>query len=324
MKANNPKSFFLLIALMLVHCIGFGLTAFQNSNLDDAKVAYADVTSFDDGFVAITNSGRIDWISEEGVVSMSKTFEGESFKSILAIQQQFLILSSNGQILLFENDSSFHTIHKPSNNTINCITLFKNRIIAGCDEGELLIGNNENSLKSIQLELKGNMVSLSAGINDCWGVSDQGEIIHSKDGLNWIVFDFNSVYKAYYKACSFIKVECTPDQIAVIGKNSDGSPVLFFSSKGNVWSERVLNYTSEEGAADSLNDIPTDICYDAANDQFLLTCANGRLMTIPSCSHCQKVYQISLENLNAIAGNESKIMVVGTNNFVQMMNVIAF
>jgi hypothetical protein len=169
--------------------------------------------------------------------------------------------------------------------------------------------------------LKGNIVSLSSGINDCWGVTDQGEIISSKDGLNWTIFDFNSVYKGYYETCKFIKVETTPNQIAVLGINDEGLPVLFFSSKGNVWTERSLLFTNEEGVPEMLNEIPTDIFYDENNDQFILSDKQGGIMTIPSCSHCQKRYKISNEKLNAIAGNNLKIIIVGENNLKKIINI---
>jgi hypothetical protein len=324
MKSGNPKSMLILISLMLVTSFGFGFSASQNENLPKERAAYTDVVSIADGFIAITNNGRIDWISDKGVVTQTKSFGGESFKSILANNQQLIILNSKGHLFFFDNDSSLHEIENQSKTAINCITLFKNRIIAGCDEGGLCVGNIENSLKSIQLDLKGNIVSLSAGINECWGVTDKGEIISSKDGINWIIFDFNSVYKGYYKACTFIKVETIPNQIVVVGKTEDGTPALFFSSKGNVWSERPLSYTNEKGFIDILKVSPKDIYYDFSMDQFIMIFNEGKLLTIPSCSHCQKMYEITNQNLNSISGNNGKILIVGENNYFNIIDVNEF
>lgn len=319
-KSGNPKTILFIASFLLVYSFCFGFSPIQNANTPLVEISYTDVVSYADGFIAITNNGRIDWISDKGDVTKTKSFNGESFKSILINNQQLILLGLHGQILFFKNDSSFYKMENPSGNSFKCITHFRNEIIAGCENGELCFGYDENSFKSFKLELKGNIVSLSSGIKDCYGVTDHGEIIHSNDGLNWTIFDFNSVYNGYYKTCNFIKVETTPSQIAVVGKNDEGLPVLFFSSKGNVWTKRPLNYTNEEGFHDLLNNIPSDIYYDATNDQFILLCSDGNLMTIPTCSHCQKIYQISKKNLTAIAGNESKILVVGNNMYIKLCN----
>jgi hypothetical protein len=168
--------------------------------------------------------------------------------------------------------------------------------------------------------LKGNIVSLSPGAAECYGVTDQGEIIQTNDGLKWSIFDFNDVYKGYYKTCSFTKVLVTPKQIAVIGKNADGTPVLYFTSQGNVWSERRLIYADENGFGGYLTDIPNDIYYDSFKDLFILACSNGKMLTIPSCSHCNKLYTISDKNLWGVSGNEHALILVGDDKFIKIMN----
>lgn len=323
MKQVNLKPILFVASLILVNSFGFGFFSSQNSKNQPVGVSYTDVEPFADGFIALTNNGQIDWISENEKVTQTKNFDKEAFKALVVNNQQLIILGFNGQIFYVENDLSIHEIENLSSSSIQCITLFKNKIIAGCEHGELFVGDDVSTLKKLKLELKGSIVSLSSGIKDCYGVTDHGEIIHTIDGLNWTVFDFNSVYKGFYKACAFIKVEVAPKQIAVIGINEDNHPVLLFSSKGNVWTERILDYTDENGAHHLLSDIPTDIFYNTANDQFILTLANGRLITLPSCSHCQKYYKISNEDFNAIAANLSKIMIVGSNKYIKIINADA-
>lgn len=314
-KSGNPKPILLIASFLLVFGFSFGFSPTQIENASVVEISYTDVVAYGDGFIAITNNGRIDWISYNGDVTKTKSFDGESFKRILINNLQLVILDVHGQILLFENDSSFHKIENQSQTIINCITLFKNRIIAGCDKGELCVENTDNSFKSIQLELKGSIISLSSGINDCWGVTDQGEIIHSNDGINWAIFDFNTLYKGFYKSCSFSKVLLASDQIAVVGRNEDGSPALFFSSKGNVWTERSLLFTDENGVMEMLKDAPNDIFYDHVNDQFILCGSEGQMLTVTSCSHCQRSHKIYNRKLNAIAGNNQKIVLVGESDF---------
>jgi len=321
MKHTNPKPILIVISLMLITLLGFGFSFQQHTNDSGIKDMYVDVVNSANGFVAITNSGRIDWISDHGEVSQTKNTEGEVFRNIINHQQQIIVADELGSQFYFENTTTYKKIDGSTNAPINCFTLFKNRIIAGHNRGELSVEDEDGSFEVIHLDLKGDIVSLSSRSDECYGVTNQGEIIHSRNGIDWTIFDFNKVYTGFYKACTFIKVEATPDQIAVVGKNSDGLPVLFFSSKGNVWSERALDYTDDQGFYVTLQDMPSDICYDATYDRFLLSFAKGRLMIIPSCSHCQKVYQITDENLYRLAVNESKLIVVGTNKFFKIINL---
>lgn len=320
MKITNLKSKLFLSSLLLVACCGFGFSSFPENNTPKISGSYSHVVSLPDGFVAITTDGRIDWISDNGKVFQTKKIEGEELQSALINNQQLIVSGVQGSMFYFEKDTIFQKIDSGSNQTINCLTEFKNKIIVGCDNGELRIGNPKEPMKSIRLDLKGNIVSISSNDLKCYGVTDQGEIIHTNDGLNWVIFDFNKVYNGYYKACSFIKVLSTPKQIAVIGINEDDLPVLLFSSEGNVWSERSLIYTNENGFNDYLDDIPNDIYYDKSTDQFIMICTNGKLMIIPSCSHCNKLYAISENNLKGISGNEHHVIIIGDNNYLRIIN----
>ncbi|HNW49800.1 MAG TPA: hypothetical protein PKH79_01875 [Prolixibacteraceae bacterium] len=320
MKQANLKPILIVVSLMLITRLGFGFSSQQPANNSEQKEAYVDVVNSANGFVAITNSGQIDWISDQGEIVQTKMTGGEAFHCMLNREQQIVVAGELGSLFYFENATTFKKVNGGTNTPINCLTLFKNKIIAGHNSGELSVENEDGSFGVIPLDLKGDIVSLSSQPDECYGVTNQGEIIHTNDGIEWSIFDFNKVYAGFYTSCTFVKVEATPYQIAIVGKNVDGFPVLYFSSKGNVWSDRALNYTDDNGFYDRLKDIPSDIGYDATNDQFILTCANGRLMTIPSCSHCQKIYQITDENLLALAGNKSKLIVVGTNHFFKIIN----
>jgi hypothetical protein len=316
---GNSKQILILTSLLLAVSNCFGFSAFINTNIREMPGSYLAVVSQADGFVAITNDGRIDWISDKGTVTKTKSIKGEELQTALICKRQLIVSGVQGSLFYSENDTTFTKIDCGATQTIKCLAQFENQMIAGCGGGELRIGNPGNPFKSIRLELKGNIVSLSSGASGCYGLTDRGEIIYTTDGLNWTIFDFNDVYKGYYKACSFVKILAAANQIVVAGKNEDGLPVLFFSSKGNVWSERPLIYTDEKGFNADLVDIPNDIYYDNSKDQFILVCTNGKLMTIPSCSHCNKLYEISGNNLTGISGNENNIIVVGDNNYFRII-----
>jgi len=197
------------------------------------------------------------------------------------------------------------------------LALFQGTILAGTDEGAILSGDGKGAFRRTYLAVNGNIVSLSARKSDCFGVTDQGEIIRTTDGTNWVVFDFNQEYAGFYKPCSFSVVLATDKQIAVAGIQDDGSPALMFSTQGNVWSVRTLNYTDDQGVPGYLEDTPNGIFYDSVRDLFFMACTNGKLMKIPSCSHCNKLAQITSGQLSSISGNNNTLIVVGASYFVQ-------
>ena len=316
MTHGNPTFIFLLASLLFVSNNGFGFPLFPPCSVQESSEKYIEVTSQGDGFIAITNKNRIVWISKIGKTVKTENIKGELLNCLAAKEQRVIVAGEKGVIYAFQNDSSFQKIESGTTKNINCVALFRNRIIAGTDGGALRIENDEGLFVNVSLKLKGNIISLSAETSVCYGISDRGEIIHSTDGLNWILFDFNEVYKGYYKACTFSKILVTPIQIAVIGKNTECQPVLFFSSAGNVWSERQLIYSDEKGFNTQLSDFPVNIYYDSFKDQFILVCTNGNLMTIPSCSHCNKFYKISENRLNGISGYEKELILVGDNNYI--------
>jgi len=98
-------------------------------------------------------------------------------------------------MLISSGEDNFSKIDCGTNRNINTLTFFKEKIVAGAEGGEIVVGTESGLFKTIQLDLKGNIVSLSANTTDCYGVTHKGEIIHTKDGINWSVFDFNKAYE---------------------------------------------------------------------------------------------------------------------------------
>jgi len=282
---------------------------------------YNALISYQDGFLAAGSGGRIDWISTSGEITKSEKFPNEEFNCLLACNEQVIVAGNKGSMVISSGKGTFRKVDSGTNKNIHTLVLFKEMILAGADQGLMLIGDKKGLFREKQLALKGDLVSLSATISDCYGVTDQGEIIHSADGVNWTVFDFNKTYAGYYKSCHFTRVLVTENRIAVTGKYEDGTPALLFSAQGNVWTERVLNYTDDQGIASSLADIPSDLFYDSSEDQFVVCCSKGTLMTIPACSHCNKLFVCSTEDLSAISGNGKTVMIVGDHYYITAINI---
>jgi hypothetical protein len=292
------------------------------ASMKEGKSAgYTSVTRYKDGFLAAGSDGRMDWISITGKITKSKSFPGESFNCVFSDDKIIIAAGDNRSMRISNDGELFRKIENGLNRNINSLTLFKGNIIAGADDGIIIYGDPDGVLKETKLNLKGNIVSVSSRISDCYGVTDEGEIIHTKDGILWDIFDFNRVYSGYYKTCFFNKVLVTENRIAVAGIHADGSPVLMFSNQGGVWTERPLNYTDDQGANLFLSDQPNDILYDDVADQFYLACNGGHLMQLPSCSHCNKVASFQVGDIEGISLFDNTMLIVGSNYFIKSINI---
>lgn len=281
---------------------------------------YTSITRYYGGFVATGTDGRIDLISITGKITKSQTYPGESFHSVISDNKMIIAAGDNGILRISSDGEGFRKIESGSKRNINSVTIFNGSIVAGADNGTILSGDPGGTLKEIRLNLKGNIVSVSSRKTDCFGVTDAGEIIHSRDGAHWDIIDFNQVYAGYYKSCSFTKVLVTENRIAVAGIQTDGSPVIMFSTQGGVWTERPLYYTNDEGIRMFLSDSPNDVIYDEASDLFFIACNNGKLMELPSCSQCNKLSYLQVEDIEGISIIEDTMMIVGKNYFIKAVN----
>lgn len=314
----------LVIVLLTLGTCGVASTFVFEAEKQNLQCDYTTVITAKNGFVAANQLGRIDWISGKGEITQSDSISGHKLNCLLLIDKSLIAAGDKGAIWRSTESGAFKKINTETESNINSLVLFNGKVIAAADHGELIIGSVNGSFETIQLDLKGDIVSISANATDCYGVTDQGEIIQSKDGNNWNVLDFNKAYKGFYKACQFTKVLAIEKQISIIGKQDDGLPVMFYSNRGTVWTQRDLTYSDEHGASTLLNDSLSDLFYDEASDQFLLITSHGKLMTIPSCSHCNKLYEVGSVNLKSITGNENTLIVVGDNAYLETERIDNF
>lgn len=314
----------LVLVLLTPSTQGWALPLVFEPEKQNTQGDYNTVIRSEDGFVAASQIGRIDWVSNTGEITKSETFSGLKLNSLLVIDQRIIAAGDNGLLLIGSELEIFKKVDSGTESNINSLALFRGKVIAASDGGEIALGNESGLFKITQLDLKGDIVSISANTTDCYGVTDKGEIIHSGDGISWSVFDFNKKYEGFYKSCQFTKVLATEKQISIIGKQDDGMPVMFYSSRGTVWTQRNLVYADKNGMSSLLNDNLNDIYYDVAKDQFILIGNQGKMMTIPSCSHCNKLFEVGSANLKSIAGNENSLIVVGENGYLKTERIDFF
>ena len=282
---------------------------------------YRDVVVYNNGFLAVGTDGRIDIIAKSGEKKAVRSNSSDNLNCVINADQTLIAVGDKGTILISPDGNIFNKASSGTVRNINGITLFNSILVAGADGGTILISKNGTVWSIINLQLKGNIVSVTANKSSCFGVTDTGEIIKSSDGINWEITDFNRQYAGYYKPCSFRRALLTENRIVLIGKHTDGTPAVLFSTIGNVWTERMLNYTDDQGMPGMLNNTPNDITYDPVDDQFFLACDDGEILSLPSCTKCNVLSKVTGKDLNGIINADGLLLSVGEDFFVNILNL---
>jgi len=289
-----------LICFTLVHRLSFREQNKQNNQMEimvavsdvPEKNSYRDVVSYDDHFIVVGSKGRIDHLNRSGDIIQTINACQYDLNCVISENHEVLAAGDEGTILLSSDGRTFISVESGTTKDIHSVTNFDGMLIASADEGILLVSKNGSLWSKLQLEVKGNIVSVTSNLSSCYGVSDRGEIISSNDGINWKILDFNKEYAGYYKPCIFNKALISDNRIVLAGRHEDGTPVVMFSTMGNVWTERNLVYDDDKGVPTLLSNIPNDIAYDPAGDQFFIACDKGEILSLPSCTQCNESAKI--------------------------------
>lgn len=301
----------LLICLLFLNCEGSSSVTISG---------FKAIVGYGEGFVA-AGAKRIDRIDLTGHAVHTESFSDIELSCLFARGTALFAAGEAGVLLMSENGEDFTQIESGTTLNINSLTGFQDYLIAGADNGTVLTGSEAGFVKQTVLDVKGNIVALSAGNSVCYGITDHGEIFHSSDMVNWEIFDFNDFYAGYYEPCRWTTIVVTDQQVAVAGSSESGKPVLFFSSEGRVWTNRSLDYTDPHGLPGYLAETPNAIIYDVAKDRFLLACNGGTVMVIPSCSHCNELHNLSTQNnLTAISQQAETLVAVGDDYYIIATN----
>ena len=196
--------------------------------------------------------------------------------------------------------------------------------------GERLFALDAEGRELIELDLEGRVVScetlpvrgrlraVAADGNVLWAVTDAGEILRCA-GSGWTVLDFNAQYAGYYPPMDFRAVAAGGGSVMVAGVRPDGMPAAFTSSRGTVWSERILDYT-EQGQSRVFSAVPMDLSYDPVQDRFYLLGGGGVQLALPGCSHCNSLTHYPADTLLARIPGSTGSLVLGSDGFRRVEN----
>ena len=165
--------------------------------------------------------------------------------------------------------------------------------------------------------VKGRLRALASDRNTLWAVTEAGEIVHRTGDTDWVVFDFNAQYTGYYPSMDFRAIAAGGGSVMVAGIGPDGTPAAFYSARGTVWSERLLDYT-DQGIPGNFNGTVTALSYDAPQDRFFLLGSGGAQLALPGCSHCNSLTRYPVDTLFARIPGTNATLLIGTDDFLRI------
>ena len=205
---------------------------------------------------------------------------------------------------------------RPLDRTIAVLAESDGQLFALDTEGrELLeLDTDGHVTKREELPVKGRLRGLAADGKILWVATDTGEIAHGNGVSGWTVLDFNAQYEGYYPPMDFWTIAVGGGSIMVAGTTPGGSPAVFTSSRGTVWSERSLDY-SEAGSTFTYSALPMALSYDPAQDRFYLAGSNGEELAMPGCSHCNSLTRYPVQTLYARIPAGFGTLLLGSDGF---------
>lgn len=229
---------------------------------------------------------------------------------------------ANGQYLaageylawLDENGDILRT--RPLDRTIAVLVESEGRLFALDTDGRELLEMNKDGhiTRRKELPVKGCLRGLAADGKVLWLATDTGEIVHGNSTSGWRVLDFNAQYEGYYPAMDFWAIAVGGGSIMVAGTTPGGSPAVFTSSRGTVWSERSLDY-SEGASTFTFSALPMALSYDSAQDRFYLVGSGGEELAMPGCSHCNSLMRYPVKTLYARIPAGFGTLLLGSDGF---------
>jgi len=267
-------------------------------------------------FAAAGESGKIDLFSPEGKLEKSVELPSATVINDVYVFRNCLVAAADGLLAVYDGEGVKEV---PIDGQAVSLAVFKDRLVVGVNAGNgvslLCFSTLEDAPQERPLAVKGALTALTASLQSCCGVTDQGEIFRSSDLENWSVLDFNSQYEGFYPRMSFSDIETGMENLAVIGTTDTGVPAMFISSQGTVWSYRELSYSASRGTY-NLEEEPLSAVYDYLGDQYLLLCSGGVIFSVPACAHCNKFQRINANEIKSLAFTyQGDYFVIGSDNF---------
>jgi len=292
--------------------------AFQN--VSAFPEGYRDVCFDGISYIAVGTGGRIDRIMpDKTVVSLSSPTRA-SLNGIIYVNGINVAVGEDGIILVSKDGSEFNVVKSGVDAILYDIALFRGAFWISGSGGVLLRSSDGEHWSLIQTETENGIISISANNRMCMAVTREGQILMSTNGRNWNILDYNEVYKGYDEPYWFHSIRALGDTFFLTGEyqRDSGIPIIMSSANGEVWRPYPLTEVNGE-PVDNFLPLTVNVV-GLSEDQLLVACNDGKLLTLTECIVCHKLTRLSDHNINEMALADGKVVVVGDDFWFDILN----
>lgn len=280
----------------------------------EGGVNYRAMAPYAGGYLICGQGDRLDLVGPDAEPLASFPL-GESLdlKDIAVLGATAVAVGEGGSLLVLE-DGKPAVMSFPGMD-FGCIESFRGHFVIGCSDALLIADEHLDIVSVIAGMSEGRIISVSAcGGSRICAVSESGDFLYSTDGLNWSVCRFNEEYNGYYPELRPAAVAAGPAQYALAGMSPDGTPAVYLSPTGAVWSARTLDY-SENGERKLLGQSIKGAVFDSFNDRMAFLCEEGTVFFVPGCSHCNSLEKTRAGDLYDARSAPGLFLAVGDDSF---------
>ncbi|MDF2539596.1 MAG: putative phage shock protein [Herbinix sp.] len=305
---------------------------------------YRAIAAFDMDFFAVGTDGTVALISSEEQETILKSPVTVNLHDVIVVKDTVWMVGDAGILLSYHKEVGFTTYLLDS--TVNFWTLvsFGESLLIGGTEGmiyrlaiddikacaasqdnKISEENGQQLFRGEAVSLHNNMTSqrvirngaitgLAASDSLCIGVSNTGEVMYSKDGETWSYLDYNVLYKDNVNLGHLVYAD---GLFYASGSHADGSPIVLKTLLGGVWSERAIHMI--EGKPQDISKLKVHgMAWDG--QQLIAACNDGQMLVLPDCVKCNKLMNVTTEELTDVVYHGGRIAMVGDNFVVKVMD----
>lgn len=286
------------------------------ANAHSEDRAYYDAISWKDGFLAAGSQGRVTRIGLDGSSELLLETHEDTFLDIAAGGGTAAAISLSGTVAAVDEGGEIVTYSAKEGHTYSSICFFRGQWLTGGSGGWLLQAADLSTWQPLEVPISGTITGLAATEDRCIGVTDQGEIFTSADGIHWSVLNYNEYYQ---QSISLQGIEALDAMFWAYGTRPDGTSTLILSMEGGVWLERSLILEGQSQQADLSRLEIGGLCSDG--EQAIAALSDGTALTMPSCAVCNKLTRIADWQLEAAAYNGGKLLFAGEGYQYQILEL---
>lgn len=282
---------------------------------------YTAVIYTEYGFLAVGTGGRIDMIAEDGTVTALESGTTADLTAVWTDGTYIFVSGRAGTLLVSRNGKTFAPVKFETDADVCGAVRFDGEFYVATSDGIIYVSADLNTWTIVEAYPFGltHFISVDYGMA---AINAETDVLFTIDGLFWDHQNFNEVYEGLYPKYVFTNLIDAGQSFFVLGYERDEPRqyLTMFTETCEVW--MLKSFNEIDGVVPELDDFWRLNDLEFCEDQIVAACTEGRLLTIPECSVCNKTYTLQEpKTLTGIALSEGgNVIVVGEDFFFEIID----